>query len=216
MLNETGLGILIMIATLIMSISWHEFCHGYVANMLGDPTARQAGRMTLNPIAHIDPFLTILLPALLILSGSSIVFGAAKPIPINPYAFKNRKIGTILTSFAGPLSNFILVLIFSLVLNLIANIHLETLGFMIFRYFAIEMVIINVVLGLFNLIPIPPLDGSAIFELFLSERAILLMRQFSYFSIGLVFLFLIIFGNQFWSLVVFVIKIFIPASILLF
>lgn len=145
---------LIMLAVLFFSVIIHEVAHGYVALLNGDPTAKIYGRLTLNPVPHIDPVGTILVPALLILSQSSIMFGWAKPVPVNPLNFRNLKTGEISVSAAGVLSNFFLAAVFAQLLHWANNP-----GFFLLCKYG---VIINLYLMLFNLIPIPPLDGSKI------------------------------------------------------
>lgn len=147
--------ILITLIILLFSAIVHEVSHGLMAEKLGDDTAREQGRITLNPIPHIDPFASILLPLLLLSVGSPIIFGAAKPVPVNFNNLRPRKLGMALVSLAGPLSNFILAIIFviPLKLGLVNAISGPIL---------IQAIILNLVLGTFNLIPIPPLDGSKI------------------------------------------------------
>lgn len=153
-----GLGVLIFSAIL------HEIMHGVVAEKLGDPTARMAGRITLNPIPHIDPIMTILLPAILLLSGSPIIFGAAKPVPVNPVMLKEGRKDLALVALAGPATNLFLALISALLLKLFGEVN-------IILTIVLQFVIIyNVVLGLLNLIPIPPLDGSKFFTIILPEE----------------------------------------------
>ncbi|MEI6843508.1 MAG: site-2 protease family protein [bacterium] len=138
----------------IFSVIIHEVSHGYAAYLQGDNTAKFAGRLTLNPIPHIDPLGSIILPGLLALSGSPVVVGWAKPVPFNPYNLRNQRWGEAIVAVAGPLSNIILAIVFGLFLRL--NI-LSSLGGL-FGY----IVLINLVLATFNLVPIPPLDGSKI------------------------------------------------------
>jgi Zn-dependent protease len=140
----------------MLAMSIHEFSHGWIAYKLGDTTAKYQGRLTLNPLAHIDPVGTILLPIFLfIVSRGQFVFGAAKPVPINYWALKNPIRDMIWIGMAGPLSNIIAAIIFSQIAKFLPD---ATLLSEILRSF----VFLNVLLGIFNLIPIPPLDGSRI------------------------------------------------------
>lgn len=144
-----------MLVVLFFSVIIHEISHGYIALLNGDPTAKLYGRLTLNPIPHIDPVGTILVPALLFLSHSGILFGWAKPVPVNPSNFRNFRIGELSVSAAGPLSNFFLAFVFAQLLPWTQH----NPGFFLFCKYG---VIINLYLMLFNLIPIPPLDGSKV------------------------------------------------------
>jgi Zn-dependent protease len=150
----------LMAVVLLFSVIIHEVAHGYVALLNGDPTARLSGRITLNPLPHIDPIGTILLPALLLLTGSRLLFGWAKPVPVNPSYFRDHRLGEITTSFAGPASNLLLALLFSFLLRFGAGGP----GLLLFAYYGCT---INIFLALFNLIPIPPLDGSHLVSAFL-------------------------------------------------
>ena len=146
---------LIMLLVLFFSVIIHEIAHGYIALLNGDPTAKLHGRLTLNPLPHIDPVGTILVPALLFLSHSGILFGWAKPVPVNPMNFRNFRTGELSVSAAGPLSNFFLAFVFAQLSHWAANNQ----GFFLLCYAGVY---INLILMLFNLIPIPPLDGSRI------------------------------------------------------
>lgn len=160
----------IMAVVLLFSVIVHEVAHGYVALRNGDPTARMLGRITLNPMPHIDPVGTILLPAILLLSHAGILFGWAKPVPVNPLNFRNYRWGEITVSAAGPLSNLALAVGFALLLRL----GLMNLGFIKLAFFGVS---INIFLALFNLIPIPPLDGSHIVAILLPPN---LLRLYNY------------------------------------
>jgi len=179
---------------LLFSVIAHELAHGYVAYSLGDPTAKYAGRLTLNPIKHLDLFGSIILPFLLFLAGSPFLFGWAKPVPINPYNFKDKKYGELKVSIAGPASNFGLAIIFGLILRFLPGQILmgnEAIGIAL-GY----IVTINIWLGIFNLIPIPPLDGSWILFSFLPASAERLKFFLQY---GIVILILIIlFAGSLW------------------
>ena len=150
---------------LILALTFHEYAHGWVADKLGDPTAQENGRLTLNPIAHIDPFGTIILPLILILTHSWFIVGWAKPVPVNPYNFQDPKKGMLWVGLAGPAANIILAII----LLLILRTGLMPVGSIGGAVFAIG-ILINVILALFNAFPIPPLDGSRILAGIIPER----------------------------------------------
>lgn len=153
-----GIDVFFAIAVLIMSVVIHEVSHGYSAYLLGDSTAKYAGRLTLNPIKHLDFFGSLIVPALTYLMGG-FIFGWAKPVPYNPYNLKDQKWGPAIVGIAGPASNFFIALVFGIILRF-------SMGFVFLpaSFFSIvSMVIfINLLLGTFNLIPIPPLDGSKV------------------------------------------------------
>ena len=149
--------LLISFGFLMIAMSVHEFAHGWVAFKLGDNTAKAMGRLTLNPLAHIDPFGTVILPLIIfIASGGRFIFGAAKPVPINYLALKNPKKDMIWIGFSGPLANFLFAVVLRIVLPLV--ILLAPALAEIFKI----LIFINIILGVFNLIPIPPLDGSRV------------------------------------------------------
>lgn len=143
---------------LIMSVVIHEVSHGYMAYFLGDSTAKLAGRLTLNPVPHIDLWGSILVPGFLLVTGSTFLFGWAKPVPYNPYNLRDQKTGTLLVAVAGVLANFSIAIIFGLIIRF-ASPEMLTSPFMDIIFM---VVILNLVLGIFNLIPIPPLDGSKV------------------------------------------------------
>src|SRR3989344_5676079 len=168
---------LIPLVILIFSAVLHEIMHGAVADKLGDPTARIMGRLTLNPIPHLDPLMSILLPALLVFSGSPVIFGAAKPVPVNPIHFKDPKKDMALVALAGPLTNIALALISA---QIIRFLPLDP----IIESFLFLVVIYNLMLSIINLIPIPPLDGSKVLAAILPDelaRAYLSIQQFGIF-----------------------------------
>ena len=183
-----------MLVILIFSAILHEVAHGFVAEKLGDPTARLAGRLTLNPKKHIDPFMSIALPLILILSGSPVIFGAAKPVPIDTFNLRDGRKDVALVSLVGPLTNVIIAVIAAFILKglklLGPSLSEQNFNLLYFVVYPVILTItqINLLLAIFNLIPIPPLDGSKIFALMLPEREAAL-----YLSLGTVGFFVIFF-----------------------
>jgi len=182
----------------IFSVIIHEISHGYIAERLGDPTARLAGRLTLNPISHIDPFGSIILPLILaipVLFGApAIIFGWAKPVPYNPLNLKDPKRGAGLIAIAGPISNLLLASVFGVIIRLMPNATTSPLGLL----FAV-IVYVNILLAVFNLIPIPPLDGSKVLfsilpdtegsyrlATFLERYGYIILLAFIFFGFGLI------------------------------
>ncbi|MDD4761764.1 MAG: site-2 protease family protein [Candidatus Pacebacteria bacterium] len=159
---------------IIVSAIFHEYAHGLMAYELGDDTAKRAGRLTLNPIPHLDPFGTIILPLFLLFS-SGIFIGWAKPVPYNPHNLSDKKFGSLKVALAGPAANLSIAVIFSLFIRFIAPFIVSYGLLSANAIFFLELVVYtNIVLAVFNLIPIPPLDGSEIV-------AVLFPKYFRYF-----------------------------------
>ena len=192
---------LITIGALIFSIVLHEIAHGYAANWLGDPTARLAGRLSVNPIKHLDLIGSIIVPGFLLITGSSVLFGWAKPVPYNPYNLRHQKWGEALVAAAGPAVNILIALVFSVLIRLQVVLVLPE-GFI---DIAVNIVLINIVLALFNLVPIPPLDGSKILSVLLPPdlarsygRMVSSIQRFGFLAgFIIIFIFISLFGGLF-------------------
>lgn len=184
--NFNAIEILYLVPVILLSLSFHEFAHAFVSYLLGDPTAKNQGRLTLNPVKHLDAFGTIMM---LIAR-----FGWAKPVPINPMYYKNRKAGTMIVSLAGPVSNILLAVIFSFPLLYInakygpQYINTFTLNAIIFNL-SYSFFINNLRLAVFNILPVPPLDGSKILSGILPQREYFKLMQYENY-IGIAFLLL--------------------------
>ncbi len=169
-------GAVLSIPALMIAVILHEVAHGWVADKMGDPTAKMAGRLTLNPVPHIDPLGTIILPAMFIILGSPVIFGWAKPVPINPVNFRDLRKGTFLVSVAGVVMNVSLAVGFGILYRVLDTLRDLASPFLVesvivpLLIFCAKSVLINLVLALFNIIPIPPLDGSKALMSFLSFR----------------------------------------------
>lgn len=175
---EIFLTVLAFLIILSLVITIHEATHAFTANFLGDPTARLVGRMSLNPVAHIDPLGTLVLPLLLLILQSPI-FGWAKPTPVNPINFQNPRRDSALVALSGPLSNFALAAFFSIIFRLLPDTSS-------FGTFLFTLVSINLLLGIFNLIPIPPLDGYKVLMGVLPKEIAIRLTAFE--SMGPIFL----------------------------
>jgi len=200
-LDFSGLFIQVIISAfpILIAITFHEVSHGFVAHKLGDPTAKMMGRITLNPIAHIDPIGTILMPLLLIIfTNGQFVFGYAKPVPINPMNFKNPRRDLAISAAAGPITNILLsllsVLLLRFVLIPLALISPEALSTTVMKPLAMILrssVIINAILAAFNMIPIPPLDGGRVLTGLLPYRQALSFSRIEPFGFIIILLLII-------------------------
>jgi len=196
-----SLTVIVSILVLIFSIIIHEIAHGLAALWQGDWTAQQAGRLTLNPLKHLDPWGSFIIPLFLVILGIGIIFGWAKPVPYNPYNLRDQKYGPALVAAAGPLSNLFLASFSGVLMRLLLVMGVSSLSF-VFVVLAI-FIQINILLMIFNLLPIPPLDGSKLLFIFLpiSDHTKQLLEQY-----GFVFLllFLYLFSGVFSLLVQYV------------
>jgi Zn-dependent protease len=186
------------VAILMLSVVIHEVSHGYMANRLGDPTARLAGRLTLNPFRHLDLFGSVIVPLMTYLTGG-FVFGWAKPVPYNPWNIK-QKYGDALVAVAGPLSNALIAVFFGLALRFGLPANIFSAG-------AIKLmssiVVVNIVLAVFNLVPLPPLDGSKILFSFLPAGAYSIQEFLERFGLPIVFIFVFFIWQFIYPVVIF-------------
>ncbi len=171
MMNELSLiqRIIVWVIPVVFAITVHEAAHGWVAKKYGDNTAKMLGRLTLNPLKHIDPVGTILLPGILLLTGTGFIFGWAKPVPVDARNFKNPRQDMAIVALAGPVSNLLMAVGWALIarVGVMINVEFMTLPMI---YWGIAGISINLVLALINLIPIPPLDGSRVVSGILPNR----------------------------------------------
>jgi len=196
LIHENGvIDALLFIAVLAPSIILHEVAHGVIAARLGDPTARDAGRLTLNPAKHIDPFGSIILPAMLALGGQN-VFGWAKPVPINPHRFAHPTRGMAVTALAGPGTNLILALAigrFGPFEQVGSQIRIPD---SLWARVLFGLLVVNAALAVFNMLPIPPLDGSRLLPLVLSDKGRIAYARLSQYGFLILVLLLFVFEDS--------------------
>lgn len=198
-MNSNILNIIIVLVIVLGSVILHELAHGITAYWLGDRTAKEAGRLTFNPIKHIDPYMSILVPVILYILKAP-VFGGAKPVSVNFYNLKWREGGMALVSLAGPFTNFLLALIFFLVghfTGLIYGTGGELLAF-IFE----EIVFINLGFMIFNLIPVPPLDGSRILYAISPDGFRNILNNIEKYGVIIIYIMILLFGEVFSSIMI--------------
>ena len=199
------LATLFQIAILIISVMIHEISHGYMALFWGDRTAQYAGRLTLNPIKHIDIFGSIVLPLLMVLSGTGFIFGWAKPVPYNPYNLRRRNVAEPLVALAGPLSNIIVALILAIVLRIGSLFSMPNAMMMLLVY----AVLINISLAVFNMMPVPGFDGYKVYSAFLPTQFQLRLQSLEKYWIIFALAFVLIASPFFVAIVGWVFKIFV-------
>lgn len=192
------------ILILIFSVVIHEVSHGYAALMQGDVTAKYAGRLTLNPIKHLDPIGSVILPTILALLPGGLMFGWAKPVPYNPYNLKNKRWGEVIVAAAGPISNLLIAGVFGLLIRFSEYLALGKS----FVDLSIIVVLINVVLAIFNLMPIPPLDGSKILFGFFPKQTLKLQAIFNKYSLILLLIFIFFVWQYLTPIIIFITQIF--------
>lgn len=189
---STTVWTIVGLALFIPAIVFHEVAHGYAAYRLGDPTAKSRGRLSLNPLKHIDPFGSVLLPLLMAFSGGPI-FGYAKPVPYNPRYFKDIRKGELIVGLAGPAANLVLALIGAVLCHLAVAFYGFNADFAYSLYLiGAQFSLINLYLMFFNLLPIPPLDGSSIITPFLSDKALKKYYQIQQYALFILILLIVV------------------------
>ena len=191
--------IIVVLVIVVGSVILHELAHGVVAYWLGDRTAKDAGRLTLNPIKHIDPFMSILVPVILYILHAP-VFGGAKPVPVNYHNLKWREWGMALVALAGPLTNFLLSFIFFLIGHFSGLLY--GTGGEVVEFIFVEAVFINLGFMIFNLIPIPPLDGSRVLYAIAPDGFRNILSALERYGIIIVYVLILVFGQFFSSLMI--------------
>ena len=184
-MNFNLIAIALYLTIVVIALTVHEFCHAWAGHLLGDVTAKQHGRLTLNPVAHIDPYSTLMLPVALILLGSPVVFGAAKPVPFNPYAVRYGKWGAALVAVAGPASNLVMAIFVGTYLRFVPVSGIA-------EQFLLQFVLINLAFFVFNMIPVPPLDGSRVLYAIAPSGMRDVLDQMERYGLIVIFVFLFI------------------------
>ena len=185
-------GLIVVLVVIVLSMMLHELAHGGVAYLLGDETAKEDGRLTLNPLKHLDPFMSVILPLISFLLGG-VVFGGAKPVPVNPHKLKGGEWGMAAVAIAGPLTNFILAFVSFLVLELSP----VTAASGIIYTLLTEMVFVNLGFGVFNLMPIPPLDGSRVVYVLMPDGVREFMEKMETVGIYIIYILILVGGGVF-------------------
>ena len=198
-MNFDPVRIIIVLLIAVFSVILHELAHGLIAYWLGDKTAKEAGRLTLNPLKHIDPIMSILVPVMLYILRAP-VFGGAKPVPINHHNLKGKEWGMALVALAGPLTNFLLALIAFLIGWFSGALQHSPEGLLYFTF--AELVYLNLGFMLFNLIPIPPLDGSRVLYAIAPDFIRDIMQKMEVYGVIIVYALILIFGEVFSSLMI--------------
>ena len=198
-MNSDPVRIIIILLIAVFSVILHELAHGVVAYFLGDKTAKEAGRLTLNPLKHVDPIMSILVPVVLYIMKAP-VFGAAKPVPINSHSLKWREWGMALVGIAGPLTNFLIALIAFLIGYFSGALQHDPGGIPYFIF--AEIVYLNLGFMLFNLIPIPPLDGSRVLYAIAPDSIREIMAKMEVYGFIVVYALILIFGEFFSGLMI--------------
>jgi Zn-dependent protease len=194
------------IVILVMSVVVHEVSHGYAAKALGDRTAEYQGRLTLNPVPHIDIWGSIVIPLLLLMYDSGFIIGWAKPVLYNPYNLKNQRWGEAIVAVAGPVSNLLLAIIFGLLIRF-GLIPVSAMPIVV------SIVVVNLVLGIFNLMPIPPLDGSKILFSILPAHLIQLREQLERYGLVLALIFILFIWKYISPVVIWIFSLIVGVSV---
>ena len=208
MQDADSIQIAFSIAVLVFSVVAHEVSHGYMAQYLGDPTARFAGRLTMNPLKHIDPIGSIFVPIITSLAPGGLMFGWAKPVPYNPYNLRDNKWGEAKVALAGPMTNLGIAFVFAIFLRFVGVFFTDSMLSLMHL-----IVLINIILAVFNLVPIPPLDGSKVLMSSLPLRYRYIGEYLERYSLALIFIFAVFLWQYFLPLVKILYQLFVGVSL---